>query len=143
VAVCSSQEQSLTSSVDSFFKYNESSAIEDDQYKRRATMDADINRLLLRFEQLMRETNREVINPHIQSLSVNDLRPVLEVVAQARAVYLKRLYEIAQAHKAKKTLPTDDEIVELEQLQRRFKALAEGSQSIEVAIQRGYLDIKE
>lgn len=106
-------------------------------------MDADINRLLLRFEQLMRETNREVINPHIQSLSVNDLRPVLEVVAQARAVYLKRLYEIAQAHKAKKTLPTDDEIVELEQLQRRFKALAEGSQSIEVAIQRGYLDIKE
>ncbi len=106
-------------------------------------MDADINRLLLRFEQLMRETNREIINPHIKALSVADLQPVLQMVAHARAVYLSRLYEIAQTHNEKKSLPSDEEMAELEQLQRRFKALAEGSQSIEVAIQRGYLDIEE
>lgn len=106
-------------------------------------MDADINRLLLRFEQLMRETNREIINPHIKALSVDDLQPVLQMVAHARAVYLARLYDIAQSHKEQQSLPSEEEITELEQLQRRFKALAEGSQSIEVAIQRGYLDIKE
>ncbi len=106
-------------------------------------MDADINRLLLRFEQLMRETNREIINPYIHQLSIDELKPVVSVVAKARAVYLKRLYDIAQTHEADQALPSEAEIVELEQLQRRFKALAEGAQSIEVAIQRGYLDIKE
>lgn len=104
-------------------------------------MDADINRLLLRFEQMMRETNREIINPEIQVLNVAGLKPIAEVVARARAAYLKRLCELAQGHD--QGVPGDDEIAELEQLRRRFQALAEGSQAIEVAIQRGYLDIQE
>lgn len=105
-------------------------------------MDAEINRLLLTFEQLMRDTNREVINPEIHEISIEDLRPVAELVARSRAVYLKRLYEIAHAHKGAKSLPSDEEMGELGKLRGRFLDLVEGSKSVEIAIQRGYLDVK-
>lgn len=104
-------------------------------------MNSDTNRLLLEYEQLLKTINREVINPEINVISLEDLHPIAGLVARARANYLKRLYEIAQAHNDSKTLPNEPEIKELKQLRSIFLELVEGSKSIETAIQRGYLDI--
>ena len=105
-------------------------------------MNSDTNRLLLRYEQLLKTINREIINPEISIISLNDLRPIAELVARARADYLKRLFEIAQAHNNSKGLPNDIELQELKQLRGVFLELLEGSKSFETAIDRGYLDIK-
>jgi hypothetical protein len=105
-------------------------------------MNAEKNRLLLRFEQLLRETNREIINPEINVLSIEDLKPVVEMVARARAAYLKTLYELSLTHKKDQSLPTSAEMETLQGLRTRFLDLADGAKSIEVAIQREYLDIK-
>lgn len=105
-------------------------------------MNAEKNRLLLRFEQLLRETNREIINPEINVLSIEDLKPVVEMVARARAAYLKTLYELSLAHKKDQSLPSVAEMETLQALRTRFLDLADGAKSIEVAIQREYLDIK-
>jgi len=105
-------------------------------------MNAEKNRLLLRFEQLLRETNREIINPEINVLSIEDLKPVIEMVARARAAYLKALYDLAVTHKKDQSLPSPAEMEGLQTLRTRFLDLADGAKSIEVAIQREYLDIK-
>ena len=105
-------------------------------------MNTDTNRLLLEYEQQLKIINREIINPEINAISFSDLRPIASMVAKSRANYLKRLYEIAQAHNDSKTLPSDSEVKELAKLRTIFTELVEGSKSIEIAIQRGYLDIK-
>ncbi len=103
----------------------------------------DINRLLLKYEQLLRETNREAINPLIQVISLDDLRPVAKLVARSRGIYLKALYDLAHQYENKDSLPSDDEMNALRATRRRYLDLVDGSQSVEIAIQRGYLDIKD
>lgn len=105
-------------------------------------MDNNTNRLLLQFEQLLRECNREHINPLIKELSMDDLKPVATLVARSRAQYLAYLYELSDKYAERPDLPTGDEIDHLAQLRRCFIDLVEGSKSFETAIQRGYLDIK-
>lgn len=105
-------------------------------------MKSETNRLLLEFEQLLRVTNREVISSEINVVSLDELNPVIKLVARARAAYLKRLYEIANEHDEGQSMPTKEEMQELRQLHLIFNELVEGSKSIETAIQRGYLEIK-
>ncbi|MCW5584546.1 MAG: hypothetical protein KIS75_00305, partial [Chromatiales bacterium] len=57
-------------------------------------MNPDINRLLMELERTMRAVNHEVINPQIQALTIDGLRPVLCLVANARARYLKALFDL-------------------------------------------------
>ena len=59
-------------------------------------MSQDINRLLMELERDMRSVNREVINPRISELTMGDLRPVLHLVADARARYLKALIDLCR-----------------------------------------------
>lgn len=96
------------------------------------------NRMLLEMGKALRETNRGIINPQIPSLSLNDLRPAMELVARARAEYLKGLLELS---KVQKGLPTDDEIEQLHKLRYTYEELVAGVQAMETAIERGYLDI--
>lgn len=105
-------------------------------------MQRDTNRLLLQFEQLLREVNREVINPEIEELSLEKLRPIIQMVAKSRAAYLKRLYDISKIHDETATLPSKEQMAELKLLRERFIDLADGAKSIEISIQRGYLDLK-
>ena len=46
-------------------------------------MSQDTNRLLMELEHAIRAINHEVINPQISELTVDDLRPVLHLVANA------------------------------------------------------------
>lgn len=105
-------------------------------------MSTQINRLLLAFERLLREANREAINPILDELTVEDLKPVANLVARARADYLKHLHELAKQYESKEGLPDEAEMKTLATKRQRFMDLVEGSKSVETAIQRGYLDVK-
>lgn len=105
-------------------------------------MNTQVNRLLMAFEQLLREANREAINPILDELSVEALQPVAKLVARARADYLQSLYQLAQHYEQEQGLPSEQELDQLAQKRRCFMDLVEGSKSFETAISRGYLDVK-
>lgn len=101
----------------------------------------DINRLLLQFNQILKKANRDYINPEIEKLTVEGLKPIAKLVAKSRAVYLKELYELGKKYDDNEEFPSAEELKKLKVLRTRFLELAEGSKSFEVSIQRGYLDL--
>ena len=104
-------------------------------------MNQETNRLLMEFDRLLREANRAAINPIMEELSIDQLQPLADMVARARAVYLKHLHDLAVKYQADEGLPSDAEMSALAQLRSRFIDLVEGSKSFETAIQRGYIDV--
>lgn len=102
----------------------------------------DINRLLLHYEQIYRTSNRELINPEIEALSIEDLKPIVNIVARSRAAYLKYVYELGKKYEGDDDSPSADELKSLKSLRLRFEELAEGAKAFETSIQRGYLDLK-
>ena len=102
-------------------------------------MSTDNNRLLLELDKTIREINRKVINPEIPELSLEDLCPVMELVAKARSNYLRELFDIASVVDG--GMPSHDQLKQLRYLRLAFEELREGSQALETAIQRGYLDV--
>ncbi len=103
--------------------------------------DMDNNRLLLQLEQLMREINRKAINSEVELLNLDGLRPLVELVARSRAAYLKRLFSMAGAYSESGGLPTNEEMNEVRRLRQNYMDLSDASKSVEIAIQRGYLDL--
>lgn len=106
-------------------------------------MDKHINRLLMQFEQLLKTSNREHINPAIDELCIDDLQPIINLVAKSRASYLQHLYTLCKNYEGKEEFPTVEEMQKLRAHRLRFEELAEGSKALETSIQRGYLDLKE
>jgi hypothetical protein len=105
-------------------------------------VEKDINRLLLHYEQLYKKSNREIINPEIESLSINDLEPIAKMVAQTRAAYLKYVYELGKKYDNEEGTPSAEELKKLKALRLHFEEVAEGAKAFETSIQRGYLDLK-
>lgn len=100
----------------------------------------DNNRLLLEIDKHIRDINREVINPVIPELSLQDITPVTKMVAGVRASYLKELFDIAAISAGEK--PSVDQIRRLSELRKSYDELVLAAQALEGAIQRGYLDVK-
>jgi hypothetical protein len=104
-------------------------------------MNQDINRLLMELERNMRSINRELINPKIKELTVDDMRPVLCLVAHARARYLKALFDLGAG--VQDGMPTDAQFDELRKLRIEYDELLNGAKALETAIQRGYIDVSD
>ncbi len=104
-------------------------------------MNQDTNRLLMELEHTMRAINHEVINPQVSEVTIDDLRPVLHLVASARARYLKALFEIGASEHGPDGRPSDAQFERLRQLRGEYDELVSGAQAVETAIQRGYLDV--
>lgn len=102
-------------------------------------MSGNNQRLLLEIASAIKEANRQRINPAIKELKVDDLKPVIEMVATARAEYLKEMFNLAE--KMNGELPTIDQVKHLRYLRMMFEELTSGSQALETAIERGYLDV--
>lgn len=102
-------------------------------------MTTEASRMLLAFEQQMRNINREILNPLIESLSPADLEPMLRMVAKARALYLQELLKVAGESGGE--LPDDQQIKVLHQRRLRYDELVAAAKALETAIQRGYLDV--
>jgi len=103
-------------------------------------MTQDINRLLMEMERRMRSINRELINPKIKELTVDDMHPVLCLVAHARARYLKALFDIGAG--VQDGMPSDSQFTELKKLRIEYDELLNGAKALETAIQRGYIDVE-
>lgn len=104
-------------------------------------MSKETNRLLLEFEQQLRKINRDTLNPMVEELTVDDLRPVIRMVAVARGAYLNELINIAKTTQGE--MPADPQIATLQLYRKRYDALVAAAQALETAIQRGYLDVKQ
>jgi hypothetical protein len=102
-------------------------------------MNQDINRLLMELERSMRSINRELINPRIKELTVDEMRPVLCLVAHARSRYLKALFDLGAG--LEDGHPTDAQFAELRKLRIEYEELMTGAKALETAIQRGYIDV--
>ena len=97
------------------------------------------NRLLLEIDETIKELNRELINPLIPELKLADLAPVMALTARVRGLYLKELLAIADA--TGDGLPGAEQIDTLCRLRETYQELVTGSQALETAIERGYLDV--
>jgi hypothetical protein len=59
-------------------------------------MNRDNNRLMLELEQMRSTINRNTIGPEIRQLTQAQLAPIVTVVAEARAAYIKSVFELAE-----------------------------------------------
>ncbi len=100
------------------------------------------NRLMLQFEHLLRKTNKDNINPVIDSLSIDDLEPIISLVARCRARYLAYVHDISKKYEGTDDFPNAEEMEKLRKLRVAFDELTSGSQAFETSILRGYLDVK-
>lgn len=102
--------------------------------------DKTISHAKLEMLQSLRRINREVIHEIVPDLDLDKLTPFFNLVAKARGLYIQRLLEVAGNGS---TLPTDTQVKELSLLRRSYDELLNGGHMIEVAIERGYIDIKK
>ncbi|MBT00002.1 MAG: hypothetical protein CMI01_15170 [Oceanospirillaceae bacterium] len=98
------------------------------------------NRLLLELEKTRREINRDIINPQFPELALEDLQPLLTMVAHARAAYVRELLDIASV--CSDSGPSQDQIRQLRQCRETFEELVTATNALETVIQRDYLDVK-
>jgi hypothetical protein len=104
-------------------------------------MATENRRLLIAIDSEIREINRENINPLFEELKLSDLTPVIEMVAKARANYLRALYDIAR--QSPDGQPSTDDIEQLAGLRHVYEELVKGIQALETAIEREYLDVSK
>ncbi|MBK1650417.1 hypothetical protein [Rhabdochromatium marinum] len=98
-------------------------------------------RLLVALDAKIKEINRSIIHPILPELRLSDLTPILEMVARARAEYLKTLFEIGRAATNDRA-PSPEDIQRLADLRQVYQELVTATQAIETAIEREYLDVE-
>lgn len=103
-------------------------------------MAIDNNRLLLELEKYRREINRAIINPQFPELKLEDLKPLLTMVAHARAAYVRELLDIAQVNSDR--VPSHDQINQLRRCRETYDELVAATNALETVIQRDYLDVR-
>ncbi len=96
------------------------------------------NRLLLELEKIRRDVNREVMNPAIPTLSVEDFRPIVTMAARARLSYLQELIDITRLNP---DMPSHEQIQMLARQRETYDELRQAVNALETAIERGYLDV--
>lgn len=103
-------------------------------------MSVDNNRMLLELDKLRREINRETISPVVPALSLEELKPMLTMVASARAQYVRELLDLAKLSPDAK--PTPAQIDRLRHHREAYDELVKAAHALETVIEREYLDIK-
>lgn len=100
--------------------------------------DKNSNRLLLELEKIRRDVNRQIMNPEIPELSVDDMRPVITMASRARLAYLQELIDIARLDP---DMPSHEQISMLARQREAYEELRAAVNALETAIDRGYLDV--
>lgn len=97
------------------------------------------NRLLLELEGLRKDINRSIINPLVPELGLHDLEPIINMVARARADYVKALIDLAA--EVKDAAPSIEQAKELHDRRVVFEELVDAMNALETVIQREYMDV--
>jgi uncharacterized protein YfkK (UPF0435 family) len=100
----------------------------------------DHGRLLLEIDTKIKTLNKEIIDPMIPELKIEDLTPVIKLVAQIRGAYLKEFFDISASSDG---VPSHDQIKRLRELRIAYEEFVSASQAMETAIERGYLEVEE
>jgi len=98
-------------------------------------------RLLIELDRAMREVNRDTINPLLNELTPEDILPIMEMVAKARGHYLQELFKLSKITAEGQELSAES-VKELRFSRLIYKELIEASQALDIAIERGYLDVE-
>lgn len=94
-------------------------------------------RQLLMLEQLRRTINLETISSEIPMPSMDDITPILKMVAEVRTAYLKGLFDVANECEG---IPTIEQIQKLQELRRSYSELVDATNALETALERGYIN---
>lgn len=97
------------------------------------------NRLLLELEGLRKAINRDIINPLVPELALNDLEPIITMVARARADYVVALIDLAS--KVGDAAPSIEQAKELRDRRVIFEELVDATNALETVVQREYMDV--
>lgn len=97
-------------------------------------------RLLVNFSGHVREINRSIINEIADPLTLDKLTPVVTTVANARADYLRALFNHAN-ESADDNAQSD--VSELKRARERYEELVSAANAMEIMIERGYLDVAD
>jgi hypothetical protein len=89
-------------------------------------------------EQKRRTVNQETIGPEVSMAAMDDIMPILTMVAEVRAAYLKALFELANNRDG---MPSAKEIDNLRHLRRSYSELVDATNALETALERGYIDV--
>lgn len=73
-------------------------------------------------------------------MTLDDLNPVLSMVARTRAAYLKELFDVAAV--VQDQTPAPGQVDQLNLLRTTYEELVTAVQALESAIERGYLDVQ-
>ena len=101
-------------------------------------MERNNARHLLMLEQKRRTINQETIGPEVLMSAMDDATPILTMVAEVRAAYLKALFDLANNRDG---MPTPKEIDRLTHLRRSYSELVDATNALETALERGYIDV--
>jgi hypothetical protein len=104
-----------------------------------AVSESKHKRLLIEINTKIRSLNREIINPAIPELKLADFGPVMGMVARSRALYLAKLFALAE--EVGEGMPTSDQIKSLRTLRVIYEELVTAAKALETAVERGYLDV--
>jgi len=97
--------------------------------------------LLLQIDEKRKALNQEIIDPMVPDLKIEDLTPIIKLVAQIRGTYLKELFDISST--VGDGTPTQEQIQRLRGFRIAYEEFVAGSQALETAIERGYLKVEE
>ncbi|NQV99498.1 MAG: hypothetical protein HQ483_07355 [Rhodospirillales bacterium] len=98
-------------------------------------------RFLLETEQMVRDTNREIIHERVPELTQAQIRPIVETVARARAHYLEVAFRVADL--GDQAAFDENGLKELRQSRERYEESRAAFDALTRAIERGYVDIED
>ena len=104
-------------------------------------MPIENKRLLIELERVMKDVNRETINPLLPELNLADLTPLMTMVATARASYLDEFFKLSEKFNNAQEL-TPELVKNLRFARLIYDELVEASKALDTAIERGYLDVE-
>ena len=96
-------------------------------------------RLLLELDKHRRDINKLTINSSVDDLNLDKLKPVVDIVANSRAAYIGALMKLSNSKSD--TSPSIEEMDQLREKRLEFEELVAATNALEVAIERGYVDI--
>jgi len=89
----------------------------------------------------MKEVTRDTINPLFPELSLDDIKPIMDVVALARANYIKELFKCSEISKNDKQI-TAETVKDLRADRLIYDELVEAYKVLDASIEHGYLDVE-
>jgi len=104
-------------------------------------MPVENKRLLVALDQALKEVTRDTINPLFPELSFNDIKPIMNVIARARANYVKELFKIAEESSNEQQV-TAQIVNKLRSDGLIFDELLEAYKVLDASIEHGYLDVE-